>query len=160
MNVNNNCTMIGRLIKDPVLRVTQNGNSQVTFTIAVQRTFKGTDGRYESDFIQCMGWGKMADTIDKFFRKGSRIVVNGEWRTGNYKDRNGNTVYTNQLQIGDFGFIDKKGERPEDEAPGAEAEPQNASSVATTAASAAAPQSAIPDFMSVPADMEAELPFV
>ena len=151
--------MIGRLTKDPVLRVTQNGNSQLTFTLAVQRTFKTPDGRYESDFIKCMVWGKMADTIDKFFRKGSRIVVNGEWRTGNYKDRNGNTVYTNQLQIGDFGFIDKKGERPEDEAPGV-AEPLNASSVATTATSAATPQSAIPDFMSVPADMEAELPFV
>lgn len=159
MNVNNSCTMIGRLTKDPVLRVTQNGNSQLTFTLAVQRTFKTPDGRYESDFINCMVWGKMADTIDKFFRKGSRIVVNGEWRTGNYKDHNGNTVYTNQLQVGDFGFIDKKGERPEDEAPGA-AEPQNASSVATTAASAATPQSAVPDFMSVPADMEAELPFV
>ena len=160
MNVNNNCSMIGRMTKDPVIRVTQNGNSQATFTLAVQRTYKNPDGRYDSDFINCMVWGKPADTISKYFRKGSRIVVNGEWRTGSYNDHSGSKVYTNTLMVSDFGFIDKKGERPEDEAPGVAAEPQNASTSATTAASAAAPQSAIPDFMSVPVDMEAELPFV
>lgn len=159
MNINNSCTMIGRLTKDPILRVTQNGNSQLTFTLAVQRTFKNPDGRYESDFINCMVWGKMADTIDKFFRKGSRIVVNGEWRTGSYKDHNGNTVYTNQLQVSDFGFIDKKGERPEDGEVADSAVPSAPQESAP--AHAAKPQeTAIPDFMSIPDNLDTELPFV
>jgi len=157
LNVNNSCTMIGRLTKDPVLRVTQNGNSQLTFTLAVQRTFKTPDGRYESDFINCMVWGKMADTIDKFFRKGSRIVVNGEWRTGSYKDHNGNTVYTNQLQVGDFGFIDKKGERPED---GEVADSAAPASAPSDPPAPKAPKASANDFVSIPDGIDEELPFI
>lgn len=147
MNINNNCFVLGRMVKDPDLRVTQNGNSQLQFNVAVQRAYKNQSGQYETDFITCIAFGKTADTIAKYFRKGSRIILHGEWRTGSYSDRNGNKVYTNQLHVADFGFVDSKKD-------------QENAGMEQPAEQQSKRENDIPDFMAIPEGMEAELPFV
>lgn len=85
----NNVQLIGNLTKDIELRKTQSGKSVVNFTLAVARTFN----REETDFIQCQAWGKTADILHQYCRKGFKIGLSGNIETGSY-DKNGQRVYT------------------------------------------------------------------
>lgn len=132
----------GNLTKDPEIRYQGNSNIPIArFTIAVQRSYKNADGKYEADFINCVAFNKTAEIIEKYFRKGSRIMVQGEWRTGKYKNKDGNTVYTNDCNVNKVEFVDKK----------PESKPQSTQPV---------PQPMPNDgFMQIPDGMDAEMPF-
>lgn len=101
----NNCVFVGRLTKNPELRT--NGDTTVTrFSIAVDRRFK----KDEADFISCVAFGKTAEFIDKYFSKGNRIGITGEWRTGSYTNKDGQKVYTNDCVVSSAEFVEPKKE--------------------------------------------------
>lgn len=97
----NNVNLLGRLTKDPELQYTGQGKPFIRFNIAVNRMSEGTD------FINCVAWEKTAETIAEYFKKGQRILVQGSIRTGSY-ERNGQTVYTTDVLVSRFEFIDSK----------------------------------------------------
>ena len=99
----NSVQLTGRLTAEP--QYMDKGQSDIThFTMAVQRSYKNKDGEYDADFVRCTAFGKRASVIADKFHKGSWIEVAGEWRTGSYQDKNGNTVYTNECAVNNFGF--------------------------------------------------------
>lgn len=98
----NTVILMGRLTKDPEIRHTQDGLAIASFTLAVDR-FK--DG---ADFIRCTAFGKSAENAEKYLRKGTKIACTGRWQTGSYKDRNGNTVYTNDCTLERWEFAESK----------------------------------------------------
>ena len=105
----NKIVLLGRIVKDPELRHTENGDKVYTkFTIAVQRNFKLPDGVREADFIPIIVWGKKAETIVKFMRKGSLITLSGRLRTGSYEDKEGNRKYIAEVVAEDFKFLENK----------------------------------------------------
>ena len=75
----------GRLSADPELRTTQTGTPVCSFTLAVQRNVKGSDGEYGTDWIDCVAWGKTAELICKYFQKGQLMAVNGSLQTRSYE---------------------------------------------------------------------------
>ncbi len=83
----NTVQLIGRLTKDPELRFTQNGKEVLSFSLAVDRTYKGNDGKTEVDFIRCQAWGKTAENIAKFLSKSSRVAVVGSIQVRKYTDK-------------------------------------------------------------------------
>lgn len=91
----NKASYTGRLTKDPEVRYTsgQNPFAVANFTIAVNKKFK-KDGGPEADFIPCTAYGKTAEFIEKYFRKGMKIEVCGRTETSSYTDRDGNKRYT------------------------------------------------------------------
>lgn len=98
----NSVNVIGRLTKDPELRfATGNGNAFCRFTVAVPRKYN----KDETDFINCIAFGKTAETISQYITKGRQIGVHGEWRTGSYDAQDGTKRYTNDLAVSDFTFI-------------------------------------------------------
>ena len=101
-------TLIGRLTKNPEIRYTQGENAMAIarFTLAVDKNFKKKDDK--ANFINCVAFGKIAETVEKHVFKGSKIAVIGEWTTGNYKNKDGNTVYTNDCNISKLEFCDSK----------------------------------------------------
>ena len=102
----NNVTLVGRLTRDIELRYTQNSNvATCKFTLAVVRD----RNKEETDFISCQAWGKTAETLVKWCKKGSRIAVQGSIRTGSYEDRNGNKVFTTDVNIDRLDIIDFAG---------------------------------------------------
>lgn len=128
--------LMGRLTKDPETRYTQNGQAVSSYTIAVDRRFK-RDGEPDADFIRCVVFGKSAEFAEKYFRKGMRITVRGRIQTGSYTDKKGNKVYTTDVVIEEQEFAQNKersGERPEQYAGN-------------------------DGFMTVPDDIEEEIPF-
>ena len=105
----NQIILLGRLVKDPELRHTENGDKIYTkFTIAVQRNFRLPDGIREADFIPIKVWGKKAEVIVKYMKKGSLITLSGRLRTGSYEDKEGNKRYIAEVVAEDFKFLENK----------------------------------------------------
>lgn len=107
----NKVVLLGRLTKDVELRYSANGETAIArFTVAVSRRGK----KDEADFIQCKAFGKTAELIEKYFRKGSQICIVGRIETGSYDDKDGKKVYTTDVICEDFDFIGKKDEQKQE----------------------------------------------
>lgn len=133
----NKAILLGRLTADPELRVMQDANQTAVtrFRLAVNRRKKD-----EADFISCVCFGKTAENIEKFFRKGSPILICGHIQTGSYKNKDGKTVYTTDVVADEFDFVQGK-------EPGGKPDSKPDSKPADD------------DFVSVPPTMEEDLPF-
>ena len=105
----NKCLFLGRLCADPETRVTTGSNPMTVtrFRLAVNRRFK-REGEPDADFLGCVSFGKMAEIIEKYFRKGSLISIECHVQTGSYKNKDGATVYTTDFIIDDFDFVERK----------------------------------------------------
>ena len=84
------------------------------YTLAVNRRYK-RDGEQEADFISCVTFGKSAEFAQKYLRKGMRIVIGGRISTGNYKDKDGKTVYTTDVIVEEHEFAQNKESNPSSE---------------------------------------------
>ena len=85
----NKIIIMGRLTADVELRATQSGKNVASFTVAVDRDFKGQNGEKETDFINCVAWQGTADFVSKYFSKGSMAVVAGRLQTRKYETQDG-----------------------------------------------------------------------
>lgn len=102
----NKVVLLGRLTKDPELRFAAGSGTAVSrFTVAINRQFK----RDETDFINCVAFGKTAETISQYFTKGRQIAVSGSIRTGSYDAQDGTKRYTTDVAVDSFSFIESSG---------------------------------------------------
>jgi len=99
----NKVEIVGALVRDP-----QEGKGSTRFTVAAQRNFKNKEGNYEADFINCVAFGKTAEIVNKWFKKGSKIGVIGRINTGSYTNKDGNKVYTTDVAVESIEFIGSK----------------------------------------------------
>ncbi|SJZ95875.1 single-strand DNA-binding protein [Pilibacter termitis] len=105
----NNVVLAGRLTKDAELRYTGSGRAVATFTLAVNRQFTNAQGQREADFINVVAWGKTAETISQYTRKGSLIGVTGRIQTRNYENQQGQRVYVTEVVADNFTFLESRG---------------------------------------------------
>ena len=112
----NNHTIHGRLVRDPELTPRKNSDSsdRVNFTVAVDRRYGD-----ETDFFDCVCFGKRAEVIDKYFSKGKEIIVIGEGQIHSYEDRNGVKRKSYSIMVSDFDFCGSKasGSKSEESTP-------------------------------------------
>lgn len=107
----NNVVLVGRLTRNPELRTvnTMNGtNTTCSFTIAVSRQFSNQNGERETDFINCVVWGKQADNLCKYCTKGSQIGVQGRVQTRSYQNDEGKTIYVTEILVSGITFLNTK----------------------------------------------------
>lgn len=104
----NHVQLIGRLTKDPELRYTLQGVGVATFTLAVQRNYSDNNGERQTDFIQCISWRKLAETIANHLVKGSLIACEGRIQTRNYENQQGQRVYVTEVVINEVQFLETK----------------------------------------------------
>ena len=98
----NKVILIGRLTKDPELRYAPGtGTAVCRFTLAVNRPYK----KDETDFINCVAFGKIAETIAQYVLKGRQVAITGSIRTGSYENNAGNKIYTTDVALDGFEFI-------------------------------------------------------
>ena len=105
----NKVLIMGRLVRDPEVRYTQ-GNQPMAvakFTLAVDRKVK-KENEQSADFISCTAFGKIAEFCEKYLHKGTKVVADGRWQTGSYKNKEGVTVYTNDCMIESLEFAESK----------------------------------------------------
>ena len=103
----NGVVLMGRLTADPELRTTQSGKSVASFTLAVDRDFQQA-GEKQADFISVVAWGKTAEFIDKYFRKGRMIAIQGRIQTRTYTDKDGNKRKAVEVVADKAGFTGEK----------------------------------------------------
>ena len=104
----NHVQLIGRLTKDPELRYTSQGVGVATFTLAVQRNYSDNNGERQTDFIQCISWRKLAETIANHLVKGSLISCEGRIQTRNYENQQGQRVYVTEIVVNEVQFLESK----------------------------------------------------
>lgn len=105
----NKIILIGRLTRDPELRYTAAQTATTSFTVAVDRRFK-QEGQPTADFISVVAWGKTAEVIGKYFKRGNRIALTGRLQTRNYDDKNGKKVYVTEVVTDEVEFVESKKE--------------------------------------------------
>lgn len=101
----NKVFVIGRLTKDPEKRMTPNGVSVATFSVAVPRRAN----REEADFFNVVAWRGLADICAKYLVKGQKAAVAGELRTRTYDAKDGSRRYVTEIQADDVEFLEKPG---------------------------------------------------
>lgn len=106
----NKAILIGRLTKDPELKMTENTKREVCqFTIAVNRPYTNDDGERKADFINCVVWDKLAENLSKYQKKGNQVAVEGRIQTRNYDDKDGKKIYVTEIFVSNVTFLDSKG---------------------------------------------------
>lgn len=101
-----NCAVLmGRLTADPVLKTTTSGKEVCSFQIAVDRT---VNGERKADFIPIVAWEGSAVFVEKYFRKGSMIAVQGAIQTRSYEDKHGNKRTAFEVVAREVSFCDDK----------------------------------------------------
>ena len=144
----NKVILMGRLTRDPEVRVTQgeNATSVARYTLAVDR--RGRDNN-TADFISCVAFRGGAEFAEKYLRQGTKIVVVGRLQTGSYTNKDGNKVYTTDVVVEEHYFAESKGSGS-----------NNSSKAPAAATSNSAPATSNPDgFMNIPDGIDEEIPF-
>ncbi|GIN63011.1 single-stranded DNA-binding protein B [Robertmurraya siralis] len=90
----NQVTLVGRLTKDPELRVTTEGNSVVNIILAVNRNYRNQKGEIDADFVQCTIWRKNAENLSLYCKKGTLIGLMGRIQTRTYESEDGRKYVT------------------------------------------------------------------
>lgn len=96
----NKVILIGNLGKDPEIRRLENGVVVANFSIATSETFtdKTTGERRETtDWHAIVVWRGLAEVVEKYIHKGTKIYVEGKLKTRNWQDKEGNTRYTTEV---------------------------------------------------------------
>ena len=73
----NQIVLVGRLTENPTIKELENDRKVTTITLAVQRSYKNTDGVYETDFIPCILWNGIATNTTEYCKKGDVVGVKG-----------------------------------------------------------------------------------
>ena len=105
----NKVILMGRLTADPELRYTTGSNIPVCrFRLAVERPYQKAGKERQADFFSIVAWRSTAEFINKYFRKGVRVLVEGSLRNNDYQDSNGIKHYSVEVQVERVYFADGK----------------------------------------------------
>ena len=137
----NRVILIGRLTKDPEVRYTQGDKPMAIarYTLAVDRRIK-KDGQDNADFIPCVAFGKAAEFVEKYVKKGTKLAASGIIQSGSYTNRDGQKVFTTEVMIEEQEFAESKNS-------GQASKP------------AEKPAEGMDGFMNIPDGLDEELPF-
>lgn len=147
----NKVILMGRLTRDPEVRYSQGDNSMAIarYTLAVDRRFnRNNNDENSADFIGCVAFGKSGEFAEKYFRKGTKVLVTGRIQTGSYTNRDGVKVYTTDVVVEDQEFAESRNSNS-----------GSGSSFMGGGSSAPQPSGAGDGFMNIPDGIDEELPF-
>lgn len=98
----------GNLTRDPELRTTSNGKNVCSFAVAVNRVYRDANGdqKEEVSYIDCSAWGPLAETISKYARRGSGVLVSGRLHQSSWEDKaSGSKRSRLEVVVEDFNFV-------------------------------------------------------
>mgnify|MGYP000934209129 CR=1 FL=1 len=113
----NNVVLVGRITRDVELRMSDSGKAYTTFSLAVNRAFKGQDGQQQADFINCKVFGKQAENLARYCGKGSMIGVLGSIQVSNFQGKVGNTIYRTEVIANNIQFLDTRNQGQQQQQP-------------------------------------------
>lgn len=138
----NKVILIGRLAKDPDVRIGTNDTKIARYTLAINRKYH-KNNEPTADFIGCVALGKNGEFAEKYLHQGIKIAVIGRIQTGSYTNRDGKKVYTTDVLIEEQEFVESKKSQSEEQSQPPVPSPEQDTS----------------GFMDMPSIMDDELPF-
>ena len=105
----NKVFLTGRFTRDPESRMGSNSLEVSRFSLACQNDFMTRNGERDVEFVNCVAFGKTAQTINKFCRKGQQICATGRIKNNSYDAQDGSKRYTTDIVIDQFEFLGAKG---------------------------------------------------
>lgn len=111
----NKVNMIGRTATEPEIRYTTNQDAVANFRVAVDRRYK-KEGQQTADFFQCAAFGKTAEFIEKYIRKGTKIGFSGRLKNDEYTTKEGQKVQRATIVVEEIEFCEKKDPQSEKQA--------------------------------------------
>lgn len=144
----NKAILMGRLTRDPEVRYSQSDSSMAIarFSLAVDRRYKKQGDETTADFFNCTAFGKQGEFVEKYLKKGTKIVVTGRIQNDNYTNKDGQKVYSVQIMVEEIEFAESKASAQSNEGSDGGAQPQMGAPDAD-------------GFMNIPDGIGSELPF-
>lgn len=120
----NRVVLVGRLTRDPEMRSTNSGSYFCRFTLASNRFVakKDAESKQEVGFFDCVAWGRSAETLNKYARKGNRIAIDGSLRFSSWTNNEGKKNSKVEIFVENFQFLESKGQGQSDT--GSKSEPE------------------------------------
>ena len=109
----NKVQMIGRTASEPEIRYTTNQDAVANFRVAVERRYKKKDQAPDADFFQCTAFGKTAEFIEKYIKKGMKVGFCGRLQNDEYTNREGQKVTKAVIIVEEIEFCEKKEQQAE-----------------------------------------------
>ena len=106
----NKVISIGRLTADPILHTTPSGKSYVRVSLAVNRSYKSSKGEREADFLPLVFWGKGAEHLAQYAKKGTLLSIEGQIRTYRY-EKDGQSHFSMDVLGQNFRFLESRSQR-------------------------------------------------
>lgn len=103
----NRIVLIGRLTRDPELRYTPQGVPVASFSLAVDRSFTNQQGQREADFIDCVAWRKLGETVGNHLTKGRLVAVEGRLQIRSYEAQDGSKRRAAEVVCDSVRFLDR-----------------------------------------------------
>lgn len=111
----NQVVLVGRLCADPEVVTMEEGRQRGVISIAVNRTFKNSEGIYETDFIRCVLWNNIALNTFEYCHTGDVIGIKGRLQTRNYEDEEKNKKFIMEVIAEKVTFLSSNNKNPEKE---------------------------------------------
>ncbi len=107
----NQVTLMGNLTRDPELRQTPTGQNVTSFSLALNRSFKDSNGAWQdaTDYIDCVAWGPLAERVSQYLSKGRRCLVQGRVQSRSW-EQDGQKRSKVEVLAADVTFLDARGE--------------------------------------------------
>lgn len=106
----NKVQLIGNAVKDPELKYTPSGTAIVSFSVATNREWKDSTGQAKSEatFHRVVAWSKLAEIINQYVKKGSKVFVEGRLNNKSWKDQQGAMHYMTEIVADELILLDNK----------------------------------------------------
>lgn len=108
----NKVILVGNVGKDPEVRYLEKGVAVAKFPLATSETYKGKDGEKvtTTEWHNIVLWRGLAETVEKFVKKGSQLYIEGKIRTRSYDDKDGNKRYVTEIVADLMQMLGKRSE--------------------------------------------------
>lgn len=126
----NKVILMGNLAKDPQIRYTASKQAVASFSVAVNRNWKGKNGELQEsvDFIPVVVWGPLAENCERYLSKGRPVLVEGRIQVRSYDDKTGQKRWVTEVVAGDITFLPSSGGGRKDDRPSARGDYEGQSS--------------------------------
>ena len=111
----NKVMLIGNSGKDPDVRHLESGVATATFTLATTERYRERNGgelREQTEWHTVVCWRNLAETVERYVRKGTQVYVEGKLRYRSYTDRDGNTRYVTEIVADSIQLLGRKADNP------------------------------------------------
>jgi len=108
----NKVILVGRLGADPQLKYTPSGKANASFNVATNTAWKDQDGNQQekTDWHRVTAWGKLAEVMGEWLKKGSYVYLEGRLQTRSYEDTNGVKKWITEIVATDMEMLGRKSE--------------------------------------------------